>query len=71
MRSFMLIAALALLALSACSDKPAEQAETITKEKHYNPWENQMKAMDKAKNLEKQLQQNAEDMDKKVRDLGG
>jgi hypothetical protein len=30
-----------------------------------------MKAMDKAENLEKQLQQEAEDVDKKVRDLGG
>ncbi|BAO45052.1 hypothetical protein [Thiolapillus brandeum] len=71
MRIFFLIAAIALSSLYGCSDKPSEPATPKVREKHFNPWEDQMKAMDDAKNLEKQLQQEAEDVDKKVRDMGG
>ncbi|WP_457664943.1 hypothetical protein [Thiolapillus sp.] len=53
--------------LGACSDKQPEKPP----EKHFNPWDTQMKALDKAKGLEKQMQQDAKDLDKQIREQGG
>jgi len=55
------------LLLGACSDgKPEKPLE-----KHFNPWETQMKSLDKAKGLEGQMLQDAQDRDKQIREQGG
>ena len=53
--------------LNACSDDQPEKPP----EKHFNPWETQMQFLDKAKGLEKQMQQDARDQDKRLREMGG
>lgn len=53
--------------LAACSDPQPEKPP----EKHFNPWDSQMKALDKAKGLEGQMLQDAKERDKLLREQGG
>ena len=65
--------------LAACSQgestatpkpKSAADATTTTMEnKPYNPWQDQMKAMDKAKSVEGMLQQGVEARDRQLRQM--
>ncbi len=66
MNTRLLVLAMTLL-LGACSDSQPEKPP----EKHFNPWDSQMKALNKAKGLEKQMQQDAKDRDRLIREQGG
>ncbi|WP_456405845.1 hypothetical protein [Thiolapillus sp.] len=57
--------------LAACSDSDERKPDAQPAQKPYNPWESQMKALNKAKGLEGQMLQDAKDRDKRMRDLGG
>ncbi|WP_456418343.1 hypothetical protein [Thiolapillus sp.] len=69
MKTPLLLPAL-LFALSACSDS-TESKGSQAAEKPYNPWESQMQSLDKAKGLEDQMQRDAAERDKRMREQGG
>ena len=58
-----------VLLLSGCPDKAEQKPEY--KERVYNPWKTQMEALDKAKNMQNQLQQDAKERDRLMREQGG
>lgn len=60
-----------ILLLAACSDQPAEQPVPGEKKKAATPWDPQIKALNDARGLEQQLQEDAEERDRKLREMGG
>ncbi len=66
-----LLPVVAALLLSACSDQPAEQPAPEEKKKVATPWDPQIKALNDAKGLEDQLKKDAEERDRRMREMGG
>ncbi len=68
----ILLILLLSLVLGACSDS-GDQSSAPAKpaNKAYNPWQDQMKALDQAKQLEGQVQQELEKRDQRLREQGG
>lgn len=65
-----LFSCLAILTLTACSDKAPENKEQHSKP-NYGIYKHQMDSLDKAKGLEQQMLQDAKIRDQKMRDMGG
>ncbi len=57
---------IAVLLLCACSDQPAEQKKKVA-----TPWDPQIKTLNDAKGLEDQMLNDAQERDKKLREMGG
>jgi len=66
-----LLPIIGILLLTACSDQPAEQPVPEEKKKVTTPWDPQIKALNDAKGLEDQMQKDAEERDRKLREMGG
>ncbi len=66
-----LLPIIGILLLTACSDQPAEQPVPEKKKKVTTPWDPQIKALNDAKGLEDQMQKDAEERDRKLREMGG
>ncbi len=67
----LFLPAVLLLLLNACSDSADSKQADQPAEKPYNPWKSQMESLEKSKNLEGQMLQNAKDRDKHIREQGG
>jgi len=66
-----LLPIIGILLLTACSDQPAEQPVPEEKKKVTTPWDPQIKALNDAKGLEDQMLKDAEERDRKLREMGG
>lgn len=56
--------------LSATSDQATSEAERPTMEtRPYNPWQDQMRAMDKARGVEETLREGARERDRQLRQM--
>ena len=71
MKKQLFLPAVLLLLLNACSDGTDSKPGAQPAEKPYKPWKNQMESLDKARDLEGQMQQDAKDRDKHMREQGG
>ncbi|WP_457675431.1 hypothetical protein [Thiolapillus sp.] len=69
MRFLLLVIGITLL--TACSDKPAETRAPEEKKKVATPWDPQIKALNDARGLENQMLKDAEEKDRKLREMGG
>lgn len=66
----IVLSLLILTALSACSDTPEEPA-VERRSKAYNPWDTQMKTLEKSKGVEGMLQQGVRERDRQLQEQGG
>lgn len=68
-----ILLAFGLCALAACSDKPAADAQPVAQPpaaRQKTVFDDQLKALDKAKAVEKQLKDDQEKRDQAMRDQG-
>ncbi len=70
MARIKLLPYLAVLLLTACSDKAPEKQKQQDKP-NYGVFKHQMDSLEKAKGLEQQMQQDVKVRDQKLRDMGG
>jgi outer membrane biogenesis lipoprotein LolB len=69
MKIFLII--LFSILLTACSDSSNTPPPPEPEKKAYNPWHDQMKVLDQAKQMEGQVQKELENRDRLLREQGG